>query len=211
MKMNKNKCVRIVLCSLFSLVFMGFFSLVYADNMLSDAETQAVVKIEKYLNQITTMQADFSQLNPDGKIIKGKFLLSRPGKLKFTYENGNFIVADGSDIFFWDNKMERQSQQSIDSSITGFLLKKNLSLSGDVKVNDIELDDSEIRVNIALIKNPDAGVLKLFFAPSPIQIVGWELTDQARNTTKILLTNIVNNPKLDKKLFYFYRPKKTGK
>src|SRR5215469_11438189 len=68
-------------------------------------------RIESYLNGITTAEADFTMVSPDGAISKGKFDLSRPGKLRFEYTEpkGNLLVADGSYIIFWDAKQKEAS------------------------------------------------------------------------------------------------------
>ncbi|MBV8938250.1 MAG: outer membrane lipoprotein carrier protein LolA, partial [Alphaproteobacteria bacterium] len=43
---------------------------------------ESLKRVEDYLNGITTIVADFTQVAPDGSLAGGKFFLKRPGKMR---------------------------------------------------------------------------------------------------------------------------------
>ena len=55
-------------------------------------------RIQDYLNGITTVTADFTQVAPDGSLTGGKFFLKRPGKMRWQYSPPTplLMIADGT-------------------------------------------------------------------------------------------------------------------
>ena len=125
--------------------------------------TAQISAIESYFNAITTMQADFTQAAPDGSISTGKFYLNRPGRLRFEYDKPitDFIVADGSRIYFYDGQMDQVSQTDIGNTLADFLLRPKLSLSGELQVSEITHRGELLWVTVVERSNPDKGRLSL--------------------------------------------------
>lgn len=56
-------------------------------------------KLSAYLNAIHTLKSNFVQLGPEGDMVQGEFSLSRPGKLRFSYNPPSpvlIVATDGS-------------------------------------------------------------------------------------------------------------------
>ena len=49
----------------------------------TDADKRDLGRIEDYFNGITTLQARFLQLSPNGRTAEGNLYISRPGRLRF--------------------------------------------------------------------------------------------------------------------------------
>ena len=178
----------------------------------AEAEKPANVdlaSLEKRLNGITTLRARFQQIDASGQKTTGRFYLSRPGKLRFEYDPpvNDFIVADGVFIYFYDSKMNEQSQTLISQSLADFILRKNLNLSGDIKVTKTTERNGLLFVSLAQANDPKAGNITLGLQLDPFLIRGWRIKDAANNITEILLTDIETGGRFDNSLFTFTKPK----
>lgn len=178
---------------------------------LPAAEQQALaMKVERYLNSITTMKAGFNQMNQDGSIDAGTFYLSRPGRLRFEYAEPkmDYIVADGLFVHYWDDAMKEHSNATIGSTLADFLLRKKIKLSGDLKVVQIRRPrEGKLLVTLVQSENPEAGDLRLLLNETPMQLEKWRVTDGAGNITEVTLQHAQTGIKLDPRLFRFVPPK----
>src|SRR6056300_1427252 len=60
------------------------------------ADKLSLPVLSKYLNGLTTVQAQFTQINPDGTLSTGKILIKRPGKIRFEYDPPNNALVMAS-------------------------------------------------------------------------------------------------------------------
>lgn len=178
---------------------------------ITAGEQEVLVKnIETYLNNITTMESRFTQLNSDGTIDSGKFYLWRPGRLRFEYDapKSDYIVADGLLIHYWDNGIKNYSNATIGSTLADFLLRKKISLSGDAKVTSLRRPQAgKLVLTMVQKDNPEGGDVRLLLNESPMQLTKWRVTDGVGNITETELLNPQNGMKLNASLFRFKPPK----
>ena len=174
------------------------------------ADRQAdIQKAEAYLQNLKTLKADFTQINHNGGKTTGTFYLNRPGKLRFEYDNsGDFIVADGIFIYYYDSEMKQQSNTTISNSLADFLLRDVIRLGGDISVTDINRNDGLLNIAIALKDDPGAGKLVLGFSEEPMQLRRWHVVDAQGLTTQIVLKNIETGLNLSRRLFYYHDPER---
>lgn len=170
-----------------------------------------VNNIQNYLNNLKTMQADFSQMSQDGATENGKFYLSRPGKLRFQYDapNGDYIVADGLLVHYWDSGVKNYSSAPIGTTLADFLLRKNIRFAGDdIQVLDLKRPaENKLLITFNQKKNPEAGDLRMLFSESPLQLLKWRVTDGAGSVTEVSLSKVQTGLKLSPSLFRFKAPK----
>ena len=50
------------------------------------SKDQIFTRIQEYLLDMRTLQANFSQINDTGEIMTGKLYLKKPGKIRFSYD-----------------------------------------------------------------------------------------------------------------------------
>lgn len=175
------------------------------------AQDQAVVaKVEEYLNGITTLQSKFLQVAPNGRQATGTFYLWRPGRMRLEYDKPlkDFIVADGSFVFYWDGEMRQQSSAPIGSTLADFILRKNIHLSGDVTVTDVFQAPGVIEVSLSETKDPGKGTLTLVFEDHPFQLRKWRVLDAQGMTTEVALLNPRTDVTFDRDMFYFKEPQR---
>lgn len=171
-------------------------------------------RVEAYLNGLKTVAANFTQSAQLGDgtqgVVQGTFKLWRPGRLRIDYAapSNDFIVADGSVIHQWDGQMQQVSQMQIDGSIAGFLLRKNISFSGDdVTVIGVRHPTPEtMEIGLRSAKEPEAGVLTLVMNEVPLRLLGWRVLDAQGLETSIKLTDVQSGAELKKADFVFKKP-----
>ena len=191
-------------------LFMAAPNCAHAQSITAGEQEVLVKNIQAYLNNLKTMQANFSQLSQDGATQTGKFYLSRPGKLRFQYDapNGDYIVADGLLVHYWDDGVKNYSSAPIGTTLADFLLRKNIKFTDDIQVLSLNRPaENKLVITFNQTKNPEAGDLRMLFTESPLQLEKWRVTDGAGSVTEVSLSNIQTGIKLAPTLFRFKAPK----
>lgn len=180
----------------------------FPTNAVADINDQALQRAQKYLSNLDTLKANFHQISPFGDITTGKFYLDRPGKLRFEYDDPlkDFIVADGTFIFYYDAALDQQSNTLISQTPADFILRQDLNLSGDIQVNNVSLTDGLIAITVSQKEDPLSGQLTLGFQAEPFELVRWAIEDNQGGTTEIILSNIERNTSLEGIKFYYQHP-----
>ncbi|WP_372400333.1 outer membrane lipoprotein carrier protein LolA [Azospirillum sp. HJ39] len=175
---------------------------------LTAQDEATVAKVEEYLNGIVNLQSKFLQVAPNGRQATGTFYLSRPGKMRLEYDRPlkDFIVADGSFVFYWDGEMRQQSSAPIGSTLADFILRKTIRLSGDVTVTEVFQAPGVIEVSLLETKDPGKGTLTLVFEDRPFQLRKWRVLDAQGLTTEVALLNPRTDVTFERDMFYFKEP-----
>jgi outer membrane lipoprotein-sorting protein len=173
-------------------------------------DNQAVAQAEEYLRGLTTARADFIQRSSAGSVLTGKFYLDRPGRLRFEYnEVKDFIVADGLFIYFYDAQMKEQSNAPIGQTLADFLLRKDLTLTGDLKATESFQQGGFTFLTLVQKNDPGAGRVQLVFSDVPFVLRKWRITDPQGDVTEVELKNMERDIALDDELFAYYNPERT--
>jgi outer membrane lipoprotein-sorting protein len=173
----------------------------------SDTRPPEVIKAEAYLKDLTTAKARFLQTAPDGTQLIGTFYLSRPGRLRFVYDNSrDFVVADGFFIYFYDSQLKQQSNAPIGQTLADFLLRKNLRLKDDLKVTSVEHRNGLQLLTVVQTKDSAAGSLTLAFQDEPYQLKKWRVVDGTGAITEVELFQLEAGIPLESKLFSYSDP-----
>lgn len=196
--------------ALVAVVFLAAPNCASAQSITAGEEEVLVNNIQNYLNGLTTMQARFSQLSQDGSVQNGTFYLSRPGKLRFQYDkpNGDYIVADGFLVHYWDDGVKNHSSAPIGTTLADFLLRKNIRFGGDIQVLSLKRPGTnKLLITFNQKKNPEAGDLRMLFTESPLRLEKWRVTDGAGTITEVTLSDVKTGLRLSPALFRFKAPK----
>lgn len=172
---------------------------------LSAEEQARLPAVEAYLNDIRSLKSQFIQSSDDGAAMAtGTFQLLRPGRMRIDYnENGNYIVADGRFVYFWDAEVKEQQNAPIGSTLADFLLRDNIRLSGDVTVTRMGQEGGVLELTLVQTKEPGQGSLTLVFEEKPFGLRKWRVLDAQGRTTEVALQNPQFGVSLDKDQFYF--------
>ncbi len=163
-----------------------------------------IARVENYLNSLTTMVADFIQYSPDGSKQTGKFYLSRPGKLRWEYSPVPpvVIVARNGSVTYFDKELNQVSHVTTDDPLANILTRKQIEISGDLKVVYLDKPKDKIVMSLAKRKNPSEGRVTFTLSDPDMQLQGIEVTDSAGNITKINFTKVALGVPIKNNLFY---------
>ena len=156
--------------------------------------------INDYLEDIRTLQANFSQTNNMGDIMTGVLFLKKPGKIRFSYDppNNLQIVTKQQAVLIFDPKNSGSGPLTypISSTPLGFLIKNDLSSLIGENGKVFELDD----FIFFKVHNPQYH-LRIEFSKNPLSLFGWEFKNKIGETIKVTLNNIQKNNYISNEIF----------
>jgi outer membrane lipoprotein carrier protein len=182
--------------------------------MLLFASQASAQKIDDFLNNLKTFQADFEQVveNDSGMTLPvyGVFYLKRPGLFRWDYEgdSAQLIVADGKRVWLLDRELDQVSHQSQKSALRGTPaqlfsgqggVEKYFSIHRDYEANGLQWTQ-------LIPKDADSQMEQVSIAFDGKQLKRLEMTDKFNQTTRFRFTNTQRNPPLDASLFRFEAP-----
>ena len=171
-----------------------------------------LVDVAASLKATTSMAADFTQTGADGRVLTGRMILARPGKIRFQYDKAKqLIVGNGKTLTFVDYSVNQVSQWPVKSTPLGILLASEPDLSGVAKI--AQTLDSGVIVEARDPKRPEFGALAISFrsdkaAPGGLSLRGWTSFDAQGGRTTTQLSNIRYNADLSKADFGFRDPRR---
>jgi outer membrane lipoprotein-sorting protein len=157
--------------------------------------TGDLAAVQRHLQAITTMTADFTQTDRTGKVLTGTFALKAPGKLRFQYEKGVpiLIVAEGGALTFIDYSVRQVQRWPIKNSPLVVLLDPSRDITRYARVVPTG-NDRVVSVEANDPKHPEIGRITMIFArdaaaPAGLVLQGWVQLDSQNNRTTIRFTN----------------------
>ncbi len=174
----------------------------------ADAHQASIKKIQDYMNNLHMAKARFVQTASNGMQLVGTFYLSRPGKLRFEYDDpiDDFVVADGRFIYFYDSELEEQMNVPIGQSLADFVLRDHINFSGDVTVSDVRRDQGLLQLTLVQTEDPDAGSIAFAFSEKPFVLRKWRVTDAQNLVTEVELFYLETDVDLNPDLFVYTKP-----
>lgn len=170
--------------------------------------------VQRHLQSVQTMTADFTQQDRAGKVLTGTLTMKKPGKIRFQYEKGVplLIVADGGSLWFLDYSVGQKQRWPIKNSPLGVLLDPTRDISRYAKVVP-SADSRLVSVEANDPKHPEYGKITLVFArdasaPGGLMMQGWVALDSQNNRTTIRLSNQRFGVPVDDKTFRFNDPQR---
>ncbi len=165
-------------------------------------------KIESYMHGVDTVKARFVQTAPDGTQRIGTFYLDRPGRMRFEYDAPvrDLVVADGVQLFYYDGELKQTASAPVGQTLADFILRKNIKLSGDVKVTQMQEGGGLMQVTLTQIADPGAGTMTLGFTQNPFTLKKWRITDGTGQITEVELFDIQENVPVPATLFVYRDP-----
>jgi outer membrane lipoprotein-sorting protein len=167
-------------------------------------QRQQLEKINTYFNSIINLTGKFVQVGPDGSKTQGDFYMSKPGKVRFEYDDPSPIelIADGDAVAVRDRKLATQDIYPLSQTPLRFLLSDKLDLLKDTNVINVYSDELFITVVIEE-KSLVAGTnrLMIMFGAKDHQLKQWTVTDPQGYDTTVAVSNLDSSKKPDPRLF----------
>ena len=162
-----------------------------------------VPRVQRYLNGIRTLRADFTQLAPDGKTSTGRVYIKRPGRLRFEYDPPEDLLMVARDwrLVVYDGRADQTSTVPVDKTPLGLLLDDEIRLGGPVTIRSIAEIGGELHLTVFQTEEPARGELTLIFELAPLVLRRWEVLDAQGKRTRVILENLETNVPLENRLF----------
>lgn len=186
----------------------AFASGVIQQAAVEPADRADIASLESYLNSVRTVRSSFVQTASNGHIAEGTLYLSRPGKLRIDYKPPAQlqIFGDNTWLIFVDEELKEVNQLPIAATPAALLLKDEIRLSGDIKVQQMTRQNGLIRLHLIQADEPDAGRLIVIIATAPLGLRGWTVIDAQGVETTVTLIGPAINGKIADRLFVFSPP-----
>ena len=169
------------------------------------------------LRAITTMQADFLQIDRNGQRVAGKLSIKRPGRIRFQYQPGVplLIVGDGKALTLVDYEVRQVQRWPIRNSPLGALLDptRDVKRFGTLQPTT---DPSIVSIEVRDRTHPEYGVITLIFqrkaaAPGGLELVSWVSLDSQNRRTTIRLANQSYGMAIADSAFSYTDPRPAGR
>ncbi len=175
--------------------------------ILDESAKADVARIERYLNELTTLDSRFVQFSGQG-IAEGRIILSRPGDMRIEYEPPVpvLMVASGLLLMYHDRELVQTTYLPVSETPLSFLLEEKIELSNDVTITGFEHGPASIRLTILQTDTPDAGSVTLTFEDAPLRLVKWQVKDAQGNNVDVALLQPQFGVEVDSDLFSLVDP-----
>jgi outer membrane lipoprotein carrier protein len=183
--------------------------------LAADAAPDGRARIDKFLNGLTGLRADFTQKLADqsGRTIEesnGTLAIRRPNRFRWDYTapNEQVIVADGTRVWLYDKDLEQVTVRKLDDTLSA---TPAMLLSGEGKLDDnFNVVKSEANGNVVWVilepkrKDTDFKSVRLAFVGDALGSM--VLSDKLGQTTTLMFSKFERNPTLDPARFTFTPP-----
>jgi len=160
-------------------------------------------KVSAYLNAIHTLKSNFVQLGPEGDMAQGEFALSRPGKLRFSYNppSAVLIVATGGDIYVKNSRLNTVDRTSLSDTPFDILLNKDIDLRHNPTITGVEEQPGALLVKARANTTRSQSNITLVFTYPALELRQWMVKDNQGGVTTVALSGVQTGVSLPEGLF----------
>jgi outer membrane lipoprotein-sorting protein len=187
---------------------LAFMALAAAVPAGAEESAGALARVEAYLNNLSTLTAEFTQYGGDGSVVTGRLYLKRPDELRVEYDPPSplLIVAKGGRLTYYDRELRQAEHVRIEDSPAAVLLRRELAFGTDILARRVTEEGGVIRIMAENARDPGAGFITLVFTKTPFELRQWVVRDGQGLETRVVLDGVHKGGPLDPKLFVFNEP-----
>jgi outer membrane lipoprotein-sorting protein len=171
---------------------------------LSAEQRGIIERVNTYLSDMQVLSGKFVQVAPDGRRTQGEFYISKPGRVRFEYDNPSPIelIADGKSVVVRDRDLATQDVYPLSQTPLRFLLADHVDLMKDASVVAVYADDVFVTV-VVEEKNGIVGTsrLMIMFSAKDMQLKQWTVTDPQGYDTTVAVYNLDTSKRPDPSMF----------
>ena len=171
---------------------------------LSPEQRGIIERVNNYLSTMHILSGKFVQVGPDGRRTQGTFYISKPGKVRFEYDDPSPIelIADGQSVVVRDRNLATQDVYPLSQTPLRFLLADHVDLTKDTSLVAVYADDVFVTV-VVEEKNGVVGTsrLMIMFAAKDMQLKQWTVTDPQGYDTTVAVYNLDTSKRPDPGMF----------
>ena len=159
-------------------------------NPINSFSNEGVIKAEKWLNDITSMTADFIQVSSDGGSAEGKIFIKKNHGFRFEYSPPSplLIVGRGNWVIVQDLIENTSNNYPLYQTPFSRFLSDNVSLSPEGFQTLSRAKNGILEIKI-VSNEENGGFLQLDFSTKPFQLRRWIIIDQIGTEIVVTLQN----------------------
>lgn len=186
---------------LLALVLVGGPSLLASHPAAAQASATAQ-RIANHFSSVKTMMGEFVQFGPRGEQTGGKFFISRPGKIRFNYEDPSpmRVISDGRTVVIGNRKLKTWDVYPLSKTPLKLLLGNQIDLSTKM-VRGVKEEDDLITIILGDRNMFGTSTITMMFDPKTYDLRQWTITDAQGKDTSVMIFNVKNGVPLDPKVF----------
>ncbi len=168
------------------------------------AEKLSLTEISAYLNDLSSAQGTFTQINDDGSLSTGALMIKRPGKMRFEYDppDAALVVAGAGAVAIFDKKSNQPPDTyPLNQTPLSIILARNVNLEAANMVVGHAFDGTSTQVVAQDPKHPEFGRIELSFTDSPVELRKWVVFDAHGGQTTVILGALETGVALPDRLF----------
>ena len=171
---------------------------------LSAEQRSIVERVNNYLSSMQTLSGKFVQVGPDGRRTQGDFFISKPGRVRFEYDDPSPIelIADGQSVVVRDRRLATQDVYPLSQTPLRLLLANHVDLTKDSNLVAVYAGDTYVTV-VVEEKNGLVGTsrLMIMFSAKNMQLKQWTVTDPQGYDTTVAVYNLDSSKRPDPSMF----------
>lgn len=170
----------------------------------AQAEKLPLSELSRYLNGLTTVESEFTQINADGTIGTGTVRINRPGKIRFEYAppDRSLVISDGQQVAIFDPKSNQPPEQyPLTRTPLNLILAANVDLSRAKMVVAHREEGGTTRVTAQDPDHPEYGRIDMVFSANPTELRQWVITDDGGRQTTLVLGEMRKGRTMASRLF----------
>jgi len=185
-----------------------FCFLIFAFSANAAVDSALVKKAETYLNEITGLSGEFTQV-ANKKKETGIFSMLRPGKVRLDYNKSPIqLISDGKDLYFFDKSLDQITTVPLTATPAGILVRKNINLrTADIVVTETNAGKDTFSLRMHIKDSEGLGNMLVEFDNSPVKLRGWTVTDATGAKTEVSFSGLKTKTDFTKNYFQIQRHK----
>jgi outer membrane lipoprotein-sorting protein len=174
--------------------------------------SQDLARIDTAMNNTASFSGRFAQYGSDGSFSQGQVYLKRPGKIRFEYDAPAqlLMVSDGVTLTQMDKALDTKDRVPLKSTPLAFFLAETVKLEDDVEVISLQKTIDAISVTAKDGSGKMDGAITMTFDPNTLALREWVVHDGFGQQTRILLSELRYNERLNPYLFILRDVKRRG-
>ena len=197
----KQSWIKILNLKVLFCVLLSLFLISYSN--ASESQDELIVRAENSIKNISTLQAEFTQISSDGSFAIGKLYFRRPFQMRLEYNvEQPFNLITTRNLLIVDEPENKQiTNYPLSETPLAFLLEEDFSLTANEFLTQSMIHNGLAEISLRKETGDRAGELILLFEPNQMNLRGWKIIDAMGVKTKVTLQNEIYGGDLPNKLF----------
>jgi len=170
--------------------------------VVANDKKQAIQAISNHFKNVPTMTGEFVQFGPNGEQTGGEFLIKRPGKIRFNYENPSpiTVVSNGRTLAVENKKLKTTNYYPLNKTPLSLLLSNKIDIK-DKSIRKVEAGQDVTTVVMGDKKIFGDSEITLLFDPQSQDLRQWTIKDAQGKETSVMIFNVKKNMKISNTKF----------